>query len=163
MLSAGGIMAELDRQRGYDHGVFIPFLLTFEKADIPTIQISLSADLSPETHLQMGKLLAPLRKEGVLIVGSGMSYHDVSALMGRSDVSGAGEFDTWLSESMLDIKARETHLANWADAPFARACHPREEHLLPLHVVAGAAAGEKAECSYHENVMGAPISAFKFV
>ena len=119
-------MAELDRQRGYDHGVFIPFLLAFEQADIPTIQISLSADLSPETHLQMGKLLAPLRKEGVLIVGSGMSYHNVSALMGRSDVSGAGEFDTWLSESMLDIKARKAHLAGRADAPFARACYPRE-------------------------------------
>ena len=162
MLSAGGITAELDRQRGYDHGVFIPFLLAFEQADIPTIQISLSADLSPETHLQMGKLLAPLRKEGVLIVGSGMSYHDVGALMGRKQIAGAAEFDTWLSESMLDIKGRETHLAGWADAPFARACHPREEHLLPLHIVAGAAMGEKAELSYHENVMGAAISAFKF-
>lgn len=162
-LNAGGIACVVDEERGFDHGVFIPLLLAFPNADIPTIQISLCSNLSPEMHLNIGRLLEPLRDEGVLIIGSGMSYHDVGALMGRKDVSGSDEFDKWLAETVLMPSGeREERLLNWSSAPFARLCHPREEHLIPLHVVAGAAAGGKSMIDYNETVLGAKISAYKF-
>ena len=162
-INNGGIECLVDEERGFDHGVFIPLLLTFSNAEIPTIQLSLCSNLSPEMHLQIGRLLKPLRDEGVLIIGSGMSYHDVGALMGRKEVSGSEEFDAWLSESVLmPSEAREERLLNWSTAPSARLCHPREEHLMPLHVVAGAASGGEGKIDYSETVLGAKISAYRF-
>jgi aromatic ring-opening dioxygenase catalytic subunit (LigB family) len=162
-INNGGIECLVDEERGFDHGVFIPLLLTFPNAEIPTIQLSLCSNLSPEMHLQIGRLLEPLRDEGVLIIGSGMSYHDVGALMGHKEVSGSEEFDAWLSESVLmPSEAREERLLNWSTAPSARLCHPREEHLMPLHVVAGAASGGEGKIDYSETVLGAKISAYKF-
>jgi len=162
-INNGGIECLVDEERGFDHGVFIPLLLTFPNAEIPTIQLSLCSNLSPEMHLQIGRLLKPLRDEGVLIIGSGMSYHDVGALMGRKEVSGSEEFDAWLSESVLmPSEAREERLLNWSTAPSARLCHPREEHLMPLHVVAGAASGGEGKIDYSETVLGAKISAYQF-
>jgi len=163
LLKKGGIDCALDLDRGFDHGVFIPFLLAFPDADIPTIQLSLSSGLSPELHFKIGELLAPLREKGVLIIGSGMSYHDVSALMGRTGISGAGEFDAWLEKSVMsDAGERQRRLLDWQHAPSARLSHPREEHLLPLHVVAGAARDDEARVDYRENILGADISAFRF-
>jgi aromatic ring-opening dioxygenase catalytic subunit (LigB family) len=162
-LNNGGIECEVDKERGFDHGVFIPLLLTFPEAHIPTIQISLNSNLSPETHLQIGRLLKPLRDESVLIIGSGMSYHDVGALMGRKEAAGSDEFDHWLSDSiLLPSEKREERLLNWSNAPSARLCHPREEHLMPLHVVVGAATGGKGKIDYNETVLGAKISAYQF-
>jgi aromatic ring-opening dioxygenase catalytic subunit (LigB family) len=163
ILNAGGIACAVDEDRGFDHGVFIPLLLTFPEANIPTIQVSLCSTLSPKTHLQIGKLLQPLRDQGVLIIGSGMSYHDVSALMGRKEVIGSDTFDHWLSNSMLmPSEQREAALLDWAAAPSARLCHPREEHLLPLHVIAGAATGGKGMIDFNDTVLGATISAYQF-
>jgi len=162
-LIKGGIECRVDDDRGYDHGVFVPLLLAFPKADIPTIQISLCSNLSPETHLKIGRLLKPLRDEGVLIIGSGMSYHDVGALMGRKEVMGSDEFDSWLSETILmSSEKREERLLDWSNAPSARLCHPREEHLMPLHVVVGAATDGKSIIDYNETVLGAKISAYQF-
>jgi len=162
-LIKGGIECRVDEDRGYDHGVFVPLLLAFPKADIPTIQISLCSNLSPETHLKIGRLLKPLRDEGVLIIGSGMSYHDVGALMGRKEVMGSDEFDSWLSETILmSSEKREERLLDWSNAPSARLCHPREEHLMPLHVVVGAATDGKSIIDYNETVLGAKISAYQF-
>jgi len=162
-LIKGGIECRVDEDRGYDHGVFIPLLLAFPQADIPTIQISLCSNLSPETHLKIGRLLKPLRNEGVLIIGSGMSYHDVSALIGRKEVVGSEEFDNWLSETIImSSQKREERLLNWSNAPSARLCHPREEHLMPLHVIVGAANDGKSSIDYNETVLGAQISAYQF-
>jgi len=162
-LASGGIDCVVDRERGFDHGVFIPLLLGFPDADIPTIQISLSSSLSPELHLKIGALLEPLRDKGVLIIGSGMSYHDVGALMGRKAVSGSEDFDHWLTESILmPADQRDERLLNWDSAPAARLCHPREEHLMPLHVVAGAAPQGLGKVDYSETVLGAKISAYQF-
>jgi aromatic ring-opening dioxygenase catalytic subunit (LigB family) len=98
-----------------------------------------------------------------LIIGSGMSYHDVSALMGRKEVIGSDTFDHWLSNSMLmPSEQREAALLDWAAAPSARLCHPREEHLLPLHVIAGAATGGKGMIDFNDTVLGATISAYQF-
>ncbi|MDA0333333.1 MAG: class III extradiol ring-cleavage dioxygenase, partial [Proteobacteria bacterium] len=101
ILNDGGIACAVDEDRGFDHGIFIPLLLAFPEANIPTIQVSLCPTLSPKTHLQVGRLLQPLRDQGVLIIGSGMSYHDVGALMGRTEVIGSDAFDNWLSNSIL--------------------------------------------------------------
>ena len=163
ILNDGGIDCAVDEDRGFDHGVFIPLLLAFPQANIPTIQLSLCSTLSPQTHLQVGRLLSPLRDQGVLIIGSGMSYRDVGALMGRKEVVGSDAFDHWLSKSMLMPSAeREEELLNWAAAPSARLCHPREEHLMPLHVVAGAATGGNSMIDFNDTVLGAKISPYQF-
>lgn len=162
-LAQGGVPAILDPDRGFDHGVFIPFLLAFPDASLPTVQLSLSASLSPALHYQIGELIAPLRDEGVLIVGSGMSFHDVGALMGRKSVAGAAAFDDWLGSAMASQPERRKHeLLNWDKAPAARLSHPREEHLLPLLVAAGSAGSDIGQRDYHETVLGADISAFRF-
>lgn len=140
-----------DAQRGYDHGVFVPFLLMFPKADIPVVQLSLKQNLSPNEHIEMGKILAPLRSENILIVGSGLSYHNLRQL---NDVHGFSKnFDTWLQDTMQSTsEKREERLINWETAPNARLSHPREDHLIPLMVATGAASNEKSTRTYNERM-----------
>lgn len=137
--------ARLDNQRAYDHGTFVPLMLIYPDADTPVVQLSLLTSLDPATHIALGKALAPLREQGVLIVGSGMSFHNMRAFFsGDPSVKGKSEaFDVWLTETLvseqLDNAEREARLRTWSTAPQARFSHPREEHLLPLHVCFGAA------------------------
>ncbi len=165
LLEASGIANAGDGQRGLDHGVFIPLKLAFPQADIPVVQLSLRQDLDPAAHLALGQALAPLRNEGVLLIGSGMSYHNMRhrpAPDGSIDPQSQA-FDAWLAESAaLTGETRAARLARWLEAPGARFSHPREEHLLPLHVVAGAAGDEPGERVYSENLMGSAQSAFRF-
>jgi len=162
LLEAAGIESAGDSERGLDHGVFIPLKLSVPDADIPTVQLSLVRGLDPATHVAIGKALAPLRDEGVLIVGSGMSYHDMRGF-GRDESLGVSQtFDRWLAETMPRAEGREAALEGWERAPEGRACHPREEHLLPLMVVAGAAEGEAGERVFGDQVMGVEVSAFRF-
>ncbi|MEN9811094.1 MAG: dioxygenase extradiol [Pseudomonadota bacterium] len=145
LLNAQAIECRLDSSRGYDHGVYVPLLIAFPQADVPVIQISLRSDLSPAQHLRLGEALRPLREENVLIVGSGFSYHNLRAIPDRI---GASEvFDKWLFESLCVSSPEKRHerLLRWSEAPAARAAHPREEHLIPLMVCAGAAAGGACE------------------
>lgn len=144
LLQDNNIDARLDNQRAYDHGTFVPLMLMYPAADIPVIQLSLLASLDPAAHIAIGKALAPLRERGVLIVGSGMSFHNMRAFFsGDLAVKGKSEtFDNWLTETLcasnLTNQEREQRLRDWISAPQARFCHPREEHLLPLHVCWGA-------------------------
>jgi aromatic ring-opening dioxygenase catalytic subunit (LigB family) len=151
--------------RGLDHGVFVPMKLAFPEADLPVVQVSLRSDLDPAAHLELGRALAPLRDEGVLIVGSGMSFHNMHRFRfggGPADAD-SQRFDAWLLDTLTgDPADREAALAGWASAPAARAAHPREEHLLPLHVAAGAAAGEPGERLLRDEVLGSVQSAFRF-
>jgi aromatic ring-opening dioxygenase catalytic subunit (LigB family) len=160
LLAAAGFPARVDAARGYDHGVFIPFKLILPQADIPIVQLSLRQGLDPGEHLRMGAALAPLREQGVLIVGSGMSYHNLRAF-GPSAAGVSAGFDAWLAETAA-APDRERRLARWDEAPGARAAHPREEHLLPLMVAAGAAAGEPGKRIFDDRVMGATVSAIRF-
>jgi len=165
LLEAAGISAATDDTRGYDHGTFVPMMLAYPAADIPTYQLSLQRGLDPRAHLAIGRALAALRDEGVFLVGSGMSYHNMGGFFGRvptvADDSRA--FDDWLEEACrAEPDTRDTRLAEWALAPRARACHPREEHLLPLMVVAGAAGDDIATLPYRDQVMGAAVSAVHF-
>jgi aromatic ring-opening dioxygenase catalytic subunit (LigB family) len=163
LLDASGFRSAEDHARGYDHGVFVPFMLIAPEARIPVVPLSLVAGLDPAQHLAIGRALAPLRDEGVLIIGSGMSFHNLRALFGSTDLSSADAFDAWLNDAVTaDPKTRAERLAHWDDAPAARFAHPREEHLLPLMVAAGAAADAPATRVYHEAVMGALTAGFRF-
>jgi aromatic ring-opening dioxygenase catalytic subunit (LigB family) len=164
-LEGAGVPAATDAERGLDHGVFVPFKLIFPTAEVPTLQLSLKAGLDPAAHLAAGHALAPLREEGVLIVGSGMSYHNMRGLMGASGAATVSErFDAWLSEAAAapDPVERERLLAAWQSAPVARGAHPREEHLLPLMVAAGAAPADQGRKIFEDHVMGVTVSAFQF-
>ena len=163
LLAEAGIPSREDATRGFDHGAFVPLKVAFPDAAIPTLQLSLDASLAPATHLRLGRALAPLRKEGVLIVGSGMSFHNMSALMRPgAALERSQRFDDWLAASAGDPAVRDARLAAWAEAPEARFCHPHEDHLLPLLVAAGAASGEPGRRTFGDQVMGAQVSAFEF-
>ncbi len=165
LLDGAGFAAEADHARGLDHGIFIPLKMIYPQADIPIVQLSLRAGLDPAEHLAAGRALAPLRHEGVLIIGSGMSYHNMRRF--RFDDSALDpdsvRFDQWLTETVsLPASTRAQRLKDWATAPGGRAAHPREEHLLPLHVVAGAAGEDAGRRVFHDRVLGSLQSAFMF-
>ena len=163
LLEAGGHRAVLDAQRGYDHGTFSALYPVYPKADMPIVQLSLKYGLDPLEHLEVGRLLAPLREQGVLIVGSGLSYHNLRAF-NSAGAAASHAFDGWLRQTMaLPPQQRTAQLLQWEQAPAARMAHPREEHLLPLMVVVGAAEQDVASVPYHEDAfMGAlAVSSFR--
>lgn len=163
LLGTAGFETAVDSSRGFDHGTFVPLMLTYPGATIPTTQLSLQVGLDPKTHLKMGEALAPLRDEGVFIIGSGMSYHDLRGFRGGRGASVAETFDAWLRESaLLPRTERDQRLERWAAAPSARAAHPREEHLLPLMVVAGAAGEDRGVLDYNGTFMGLRLSGYHF-
>lgn len=153
LLSDAGIEAGDDSERGYDHGMFAPMQVIRPQADIPVLQLSILRHYDPEVHLGIGRALAPLRDEGVLIVGSGFpSFHDLSS-MGPPSAASARAFDAWLTETMVDHVGddRSDRLRAWDRAPSARVAHPREDHLVPLFVAVGAAEGDAGSRHYHED------------
>lgn len=164
LLGVAGIASGSNTSRGWDHGVFVPLKVMFPHADIPTVQLSLQHGLDPATHLAIGRALRPLREEGVLIVGSGQTYHNMRGFMGGSGcVDPAAEaFDAWLREAMADGPTRNQSLIEWEQAPGARQAQPEEDHLLPLMVVAGAASGEPGQTAFHGHALGKPVSGFRF-
>jgi aromatic ring-opening dioxygenase catalytic subunit (LigB family) len=140
----------------------VPFLIVDPKAEIPVVMLSLRRDLDPAFHIKLGKALEPLRDQGVAIVGSGMSFHDLRHFR-DGDTTASAAFDAWLDETAKSPPAeREARLAAWDKAPSARECHPREEHLLPLMVVAGAAGESKGVRDFNDKIGGKMISAFRF-
>lgn len=162
LLGVAGIESGEDTERGFDHGVFVPLKVAYPDAHVPALQLSLVRGLDPAAHLAIGRALAPLRDEGVLIVGSGMSFHNMRAFMRSEALEPSRQFDAWLGGVCEgDPAARTAALARWMDAPAGRFCHPREEHLLPLMVVAGAAEGEPGRRVFGGEVMGARVSAFE--
>jgi len=164
LLGEAGMPSRADRERGLDHGVFVPFKLIYPDADIPIVQLSLKIGLNPALHIAAGRAIAPLRDENVLIVGSGMSYHNMAAFMRGEPPSQSGIFDAWLTRAVTDpdARARSEQLTHWADAPSARDAHPREEHLIPLMVAAGAGGSDIGRRAYADHVMGATVSAYQF-
>ena len=168
MLENAGIEARLDRERGFDHGLFVPLLLMYPDADIPCIQLSLAASLDPALHIETGRALAGLNDEPLLFLGSGFSFHNLRELMGKKDASidpRNQAFETWLGETMsaaqLSDDEREARLLGWESAPHARYCHPREEHLLPLHTCFGFAGGA-AKTLFQQPVAGFIASAYEW-
>lgn len=165
LLNTNGLPAQVDADRGFDHGMFIPLKMMFPAADIPVIQLSLRQDLDPQAHLQAGRALAALRDENVLIVGSGMSFHNMRGYGDSRFSAISDEFDHWLTSAVQSpAPERERLLHDWAQAPQARLCHPPggEEHLLPLLVVAGAGDEAPGQRIYSERVMQTTLSAYRF-
>jgi len=168
MLDTAGIAARLDYERGFDHGVFIPLMLMYPQANIPCIQISLSSSLDAAIHVELGKALAPLKKENLLILGSGFSFHNMQAMISKAGDAvdeKNREFEDWLAKTCsdpdLEINEREQNLIEWDRAPHARYCHPREEHLLPLQVCFGIAR-TAAKTVFQDKVSGFITSAYQW-
>ena len=164
LIVAAGFASHLDGERGFDHGAFTPMAVMYPQANVPVVQLSLRADFDPGAHIALGRALAPLRGEGVLIIGSGLSYHNLRA-MGPAAREPSKQFDDWLGGTLSsDPAARARGLVSWEAAPAARFAHPREEHLLPLMVALGAAFDETCERVYHEDdLFGAvTVSSYRF-
>lgn len=145
ILAEHDISATADNQRSLDHGVFVPLKLMYPNADIPVIQVSLMHNLDPQQHIALGEALAAIDHEGLLILGSGFSFHNMKAFFAPQDPETEKRnlaFENWLKDTLtrtdLDEAERKQRLINWAEAPAARFCHPREEHLMPLLVCYGA-------------------------
>ncbi len=165
LLRAGGVEAQLDAARGFDHGTFSIMKPLFPEEELPVVQLSLDAGFDPALHLAVGRALAPLRDEGVLIIGSGLSYHNLGA-MATSGYEPSRRFDAWLQQTLIHSPPdeRAERLLGWKHAPFARAAHPREDHLIPLMVAVGAAQDEPGAVTYHQGDFfgGLTASSFRF-
>lgn len=167
LLRDAGLPAALTQTRGYDHGVFVPMKVAFPQADIPVVTLSLATErdghFDPELHLNAGRALAPLRDEGVLLVASGMSFHNLRAYFRPETLDASRAFDHWLTHAIESPAGeRNAYLMNWANAPYARFSHPREEHLILLFVAAGAGGEEPGKRVFSDEPMGARISAYRF-
>ena len=163
LLKQAGLPAGLNVTRGFDHGVFVPLKVAFPGAQIPVVTLSLAGSLDPALHLAAGRALAPLREEGVLIVGSGMSFHNLRGYFRPETPERARAFDTWLTKAVESpALERNALLTGWRNAPFAAYAHPREEHLLPLMVAAGAGGEAPGVRTFRDEPMNAAISAYRF-
>ena len=152
LLDAAGMPTHADPRRGFDHGVFAPMVVAYPDADVPIVQLSIKRSFDPAEHLAAGRALAPLRDEGVLILGSGFSFHNLR-LFGPAGAAPSREFGAWLDRAVTETSpAQRTRLlTEWAEAPSARLAHPAEDHLIPLMVAVGAAEAEQATLVYHES------------
>ncbi|WP_109466344.1 DODA-type extradiol aromatic ring-opening family dioxygenase [Albibacillus kandeliae] len=164
LLKAAGFAARLDDSQGFDHGTFVPAYIMYPEAQVPVFQVSIRKDYDPAKHFAIGRALAPLRDEGVLIVGSGLSYHNLR-LFGPQAKVPSTEFDTWLAGVMqLPPAERTAALLDWESAPYARICHAQEDHLVPLFTALGAAEQDAATQVYHETGIfgGVTASSYRF-
>lgn len=162
LLKAADLPTHLDATRGYDHGVFAPMQVMYPRADVPLLQVAINRNYDPAQHIALGQALAPLRDEGVLIVGSGLSYHNMRGFGPQGKVPSA-QFDAWLHEALNSPpEKREAALLNWEAAPSARACHPQEDHLVPLFAAVGAAYDEKATRTYYDQAVFGSITASSY-
>lgn len=168
LLQRAAMKVRLDPERGFDHGLFVPLLLMYPQADIRCIQVSLSSSLDAALHVRVGRALAGLKSENLLVLGSGFSFHNMQVLMrGADDATDEKNqgFEAWLAQTCSDARIteaeRESRLVHWEQAPHARYCHPREEHLLPLQVCYGAG-GCAAKMVFQDKVFGFITSAYQW-
>ena len=164
LLEGAGIPVALDAERGFDHGTFTPLAVMYPDADVPVVQLSLKQGYDPGEHLAVGRALAPLRDEGVLIVGSGLSWHNLR-MFGPAAKPHSAAFDAWLHQALVaPAQERTERIKRWDAAPSARLAHPQEDHLVPLFVALGAAEGEAATRVYHEEgfMGGVTASSYRF-
>jgi 4,5-DOPA dioxygenase extradiol len=167
LLKKSGIPVRTDPRRGFDHGLFIPLTLMYPRADIPSLQLSLLGSLDPAAHVALGKALGELKGENILVIGSGFSFHNMGAfsLQGtRAPDPDNDAFQNWLIEACtgpMPLSEREQRLIHWENAPSARYCHPREEHLLPLHVCFGMAE-TAANVVFDDHILGQRAVAFRW-
>jgi len=158
LLCTAGLACQIDHSRGLDHGAWVPLTVMYPDADIPVLQLSLQHGLGPAHHLQLGRALATLREQGVLIIGSGSFTHDLSRFRGQKiDSQPAPDIDAfadWMTGRLLEGSSCDL-ITYRRQAPFAAANHPSEEHLLPLFVAQGAGGPQaKAEHLHRSTTFG---------
>ena len=161
LLAAADIPVTTDPNRGFDHGVFAPLYVSYPEADVPILQLSLRHRYDPSEHMDAGRALAPLRREGVVIIGSGFTYHNL-ANFGPSAAEPSRSFESWLTDTVVNLCStdRSARLLEWEDAPGARMSHPAADHLIPLMIAVGTAEGDRGSRIYYEtDFMGSITSA----
>lgn len=162
LLRDAGLPAAIDNERGWDHGVFIPLKVMYPDAAIPVVQLSMKKGLDPAEHLRAGTALQTLRDEGVLIIGSGMSFHNMRGFS-PAFRDASEQFDDWLADmAKRDEDERNALLQDWQSAPHARQVQPHPDHLLPLMVAAGAAGTDTGSRVFQDTVMNVVVSALAF-
>lgn len=164
LLSGSGFKVTEDAARGFDHGVFVPLGLMYPDADVPVVMLSMKSNYDAAEHIRVGAALAPLRDEGVLIIGSGLTYHNMRGFGRDESTPVAAAFETYLNKAISNDSAsgRNEMLVNWEAGPGARLAHPREDHLLPLMVVAGAAGEDTGRALFIDHVMKVPMASYEF-
>ncbi len=165
LLENAGLPVREDAERGFDHGTFVPLSVMYPHADVPVVSLSLRATLDAAEHIHMGAALQPLREEGVLIAGSGLSYHNLRALYSGAIAGPVSEqFEAWLTSAVEEPNAdtRAQRLLRWVEAPAARQAHPREDHLIPLMVAAGAAGTSRGRLAFRDHVWGVSMASYEF-
>ena len=163
LLAAAGIASQEDPQRGFDHGTFVPLHFMYPEADVPVVLLSLKSSYDAAEHIRAGQAIAPLRDEGVLIVGSGLTYHNMGGFGRASSTPVASAFEQYLNDALqADPQERDRLLVQWQSAPAARLAHPREDHLLPLMVAAGAAGADRGERLFVDHVMEVAMASYRF-
>lgn len=163
LIAGAGLEVLANPSQGFDHGVFVPLSLMYPKADVPVVMVSIKSGYDPREHLALGRALAPLRDRGGLIVGSGLNYHNMRGFNQDGSTEDADAFTCYLSGAVaLDAHERDEKLLHWERAPSARSAHPREDHLMPLLVAAGAAGADVGEVLFSELVMKIPMTSYGF-
>jgi aromatic ring-opening dioxygenase catalytic subunit (LigB family) len=164
LLADGGVVCKQDPARGFDHGTFVPLGLMFPDADVPIVLLSMKSGYDATEHIRVGHMLAPLREEGVLILGSGLTYHNMRGFGNPASAPVATAFENYLNQAVTqaDAAVRNTMLINWAQAPSARLAHPREDHLIPLMVVAGAAGVDTGQRIFVDHVLEVAMASYQF-
>jgi len=148
-----------DHSRGLDHGAWVPLMLMYPDADIPVCQLSVQTDRDGAYHYNLGRALAPLREEGVLVLGSGSATHNLRK-MGPMDApvpQWAAEFDTWLKDALLSGRYDDVNRYE-EKAPHAKVAHPWPDHFYPLHVALGAAGDSAKTEQIHQSWTNATVS-----
>jgi aromatic ring-opening dioxygenase catalytic subunit (LigB family) len=164
LLEAAGFPAFLYGRRGYDHGTFSVMQALYPEATMPVVQLSLRRDFDAAAHLAAGRALSPLRDMGVLIIGSGLSYHNLGEMRGTRGHAPSRRFDAWLQQTLVSgpVADRAGKLMAWETAPAAREAHPDEDHLLPLMVAVGAAGDDPGTLTYHQTDFAGGLTASSF-
>lgn len=164
LLVRSGVESGLDDRRGFDHGTFTVMHTMYPEADMPIVQLSINASFDPAAHLRLGEVIAPLRDQGVVIIGSGFSFHNTRAMVSGTGAEASAAFDRWLSHVLTQASPddRRQQLIRWTQAPAARLAHPRGDHLIPLMVAVGAAGDEPGERIYHQDDFMGTITSSSF-
>jgi aromatic ring-opening dioxygenase catalytic subunit (LigB family) len=164
LLRSSGIKCAEDPERGLDHGVFVPMMLMYPEADIPVVLLSMQTSYDPLEHIKLGEALMPLRDEGILIIGSGLTYHNMRGFGRPASLEPSVEFEQYLFEAISNNNPQQRNqaLVDWEQAPFARLVHPREDHLIPLMVVAGAAGEDIGQRVFTDTVFEVVMATYRF-
>lgn len=163
LLESKKLHVNTDSERGYDHGTFVPLYCMYPEASVPVVQLSIKSSYDVEEHYRLGEALSSLRDEGVLIVGSGLTYHNLRKFFNQTGAEPSRAFEGWLTEAMASpMEERLSKLKHWEKAPFARDAHPREDHLVPLFVIAGAAGEDPGQRFFVDRVFGIEMASYQF-